>query len=431
MLNTAYSRIYAELVSSLDNFGTREIRVDSGSVLPKLLKTYDIYSIEGGDPRRLQRANGIEPEKNEYLIVDGTIYFNPSNTNEKRIRFQPQPVSITYPVEPQLCQASKINRNIVGFYNETAKKFVLTNVVNNAQVVYDMLGASDPVEWFIYSTSVVYLTADHVCYFGGDSQQSVSQIGTLFQDRGSGYAFSVINQADNFRWDYSFDGLISKAYSWDSSSGASPEYQLWYVIGNDHFRFDEAVQRIYRLNKQRDWANNVDVYTETDITHLFYPREYTEDFREVGFKRVIFNEPYVVVAYDDGSIWCFHRDWLNTLSNFRRELNYRLNWHESVAKFPHYELIDFDASEDSGLGCIYRCYGSQWLGGFTPDTALDFPLSVYYDWLKSELTWRMLLKARQPLGEFKNEADDYWQWLVAMKTRDINAAWKIPDARLR
>jgi hypothetical protein len=96
---------------------------------------------------------------------------------------------------------------------------------------------------------------------------------------------------------------------------------------------------------------------------------------------------------------------------------------------PTVRIIDFDHNDENGYGVIYSVRGQKEIAGFLPDTVLDYPKTIYFDWLEAELAKLFMIEARQDASTIDALAAQYWERMLEGSERQTNYAYRLKDRR--
>jgi hypothetical protein len=390
LLNSAYGRLYDYITEQTEDWGSRQVEVGHRVEIPRdLLKVRGVYRYDGmkaGD--ELERVDH-EPEPGQYWLHGEELLCGGGPEERFLIRYYPRPATITYPCKPEETEYDKIYDNYLAAVEDSSIRVV--NLRNGDELFYPVVGA---LKDFVLLRGVpVYLNEAGELRDGAAVVQSVVE---LFQDKWGVYAYGYA-LTDGTKHGVGWDGIV---FNW-----LGP----WYhdLLGAKLRFQDGSILRAF-YDDPENWEDITDTIINVD-------KETITD--------ALFSNPYMVLVIEGKA------DKKKTVIVVGNDSRYTLRPMIREGNTPPVKLIDFDHNDENGYGVIYSVRGQKEIAGFVPDTALDYPKTIYFDWLEAELAKLFLIEARQDVSVVDALTAQYWTRLTEESERQTNYAYRLKDRR--
>jgi hypothetical protein len=390
LLNSAYGRLYDYITEQTEDWGSVQVEVGHRVEMPyDLLKVRGVYRWDGLKAAdELERVDH-EPEQGQFWLHGEELLCGGGPEERFILRYYPRPATITFPCKPEETEYDKIYDNYLAAVEDSAIRVV--NLRNGEELFYPIVGTLK--DFVLVHGNPVYLNDAGELR---DGPSVLDQVAELFQDKWGVFAFGyAVNDGTKYR--VGWDGVVS---DW---------WGPWYhdLLGAK-YRFEDGVILRAFYDEPDDWEDITDTIIDVDKNTI---------------TNVLFSSPYMVLELESKAE---HTKSVIVVGN---DSQYTLRPMIRQGNTPPVKLIDFDHNDENGYGVIYSVRGQKEIAGFVPDTVLDYPKTIYFDWIEAELAKLFMIEARQDVEVIDALAGQYWTRLLEESERQVNYAYRLKDRR--
>ena len=390
LINSVYGRLYDYITQHSEDFGT----IGSpqglvGKVPHNMLKVRGVYKFDGiHNLDELERVDR-KPEHGQYWLHGDTLICGGNESDQFILWYYPKAVTLTFACKPEPTNCVKLYENYLAEIK--GSDISVINLDTAEELFYPYTGTIK--ELVLFKGRPVYLTDTNILYKDDGAIQNVL---SLHQDKWGGYAYGYIHETEG-KFKVGWDGAV------EHFEGAF-SHTLW---GAQYYLENNVM-----LCAHRD---------EPDIWH-----DVTENFVSAGrvITNAVFSDPYIAVETGgwDGK------------DRQVRVTDGSYNWYTvrpllRSCNLSDVSLIDFDHNDENGYGIICETTGQRLIMGFLPDTLLDYPRTIYFDWIEAELAKLFLIEARQEITTIDALASQYWTRLLEGAEREVSNSYRLKHRR--
>jgi hypothetical protein len=391
LLNSAYGRLYDFITDQTEDWGSLQCVVSGRVEVPRdLLKVRGVYRWDGVKEGDEMARVDHEPENGQYWMHGEELICGGHPGETFLLRYYPEAATITFPCKPEPTEYVKIYDNYLASVEGSAIRVV--NLRNGEDAYYDFTGTL--IDFVLVHGVPAWLNDAHELHYGCDV---VSDVAWLFQDKWGDFAFGyTLGNGDKY------------AVEWDGIRSLR-EGPWFHSLWDAKYRIEEgSILRAF-YEEPDNWEDITDTIIDIDRQRI------------VGH---LVSSPYLILSLES------RESYMKTVivmdnNNSRYEIRPMVR----QGNTPPVKLIDFDHNDENGYGIIYTSRGQREIAGFTPDTALDYPKTIYFDWLEAELAKLFMIEARQDVSVIDALAGQYWSRLMEDAERQSNYAYKLRDRR--
>jgi hypothetical protein len=391
LLNSAYGRLYDHITDQTEDWGSLQCEVSKRVEVPyDLLKVRGVYKLDGlNEGDELERVDH-DPEPGQYWMRGEELICGGSPEDRFILRYYPSPPTITFPCKPEETEYEKIYDNHIAAVEDNAIRVV--NLSNGEEIFHPFAGT---LKDFVLVRGVpVWLDGANDLH--GETG-TIHNVAKLFQDKWGMFAYGY-EMTDGARHAVSWSG--------DDAAWTGPWFHnLWEA----KYRFENGAMLRAFYDDPDKWEDITETFVNVD-RHRITDVVFSSPYMAIGIESKEGNEKAIMVVDDSNSKYM-------TRPMIRQ------------GNTPPVTLIDFDHNDENGYGIIYSSRGRKEISGFAPDTALDYPKTIYFDWIEAELAKLFLIEARQDAGIVDALAEQYWKRVLEDSERQTNYAHKLKDRR--
>ena len=178
---------------------------------------------------------------------------------------------------------------------------------------------------------------------------------------------------------------------------------LDYKIGDVFYRLDYN-NNIVQLPDDYEFAHYIDGLPYTFANNTLYQGEV-----EIGtFQKVLFADPYILVKKLSNEWWVYSEN---------------AEWQIEARG----EVLSANWNDDNGYGMVIQTPAATQLHSFYPDTVLDWPNTMYFDWLEAAIAADMKKQVEQDPASMEEIKAERWSILQSHLNRNRGDAYKISN----
>ncbi|MDR1249009.1 MAG: hypothetical protein LBK63_06875 [Treponema sp.] len=390
LLNSAYGRLYDYITRQTDDWGSKRVVVRHSVEIPRnLFKVRSVCHWDGSKEGSELESVDHEPGHGQYWLHGEELVCGGHPEETFMLRYYPRPVTLTYPCKPEETEYDKIYDNYIAAVEENAIRVV--NLRNGDELFYPVEGTL--TDFVLVRGVPAYLNDANELH---DGTEIIPDVAELFQDKWGLYAYGYV-LGDGTKHGVGWDGFHFDCFL--------PWYHdLWGA----KYRYENgAILRAF-YEEPNEWEDITNTFINTDKDTI---------------ANALFSSPYMMLELESKATK------ETTAMVFSNDSQYRLLPMIRQGNTPTIKLIDFDHNDENGYGVIYTVRGQKEIAGFVPDTSLDYPKTIYFDWLEAELAKLFMIEARQDVSVIDALTAQYWKRIEEGSERQMNYAYRLKDRR--
>jgi hypothetical protein len=214
-----------------------------------------------------------------------------------------------------------------------------------------------------------------------------------------------------YEWDIFNGNVVQNVSGSLTINGTVVDTDVSDFIVNAYLDYKKADDTCWRVDYNNNLFRLPEFYTFAHyICGLPYTFEnnilYQGDTEIETYQKVIFADPYILVKDLDNNWWVFVDG-----NKWRVESKG--------------EVITASWNDENGYGIITQTPRETVLHSFYPDTVLDWPSTMYFDWLEAALAVDMRKQVEQDTSAFEAMKEERWAILQSHLNRNRGDAYKI------